>query len=117
MTDRNRRSPLDALIAQWRQDAIDLRKRGLYSSSGRADQSEICASHLEACLRDGAPDETPLQVIHMIAVEAMTAQSDPNAEALVYRKALIGICNMALKAQDAPAAVRDGAAPATEPTK
>ncbi len=42
-----------------------------------------------------------LNVIHAIAVEAMTAQSDPHAEAQVYRKALIGICNMALKAQDA----------------
>ena len=47
-----------------------------------------------------APDEW-LKVIHAIGVEAMTAQSDPNASADHYRKALIGICNMALKAQDA----------------
>jgi hypothetical protein len=40
-----------------------------------------------------------------IGVMAMTAQSDPNASAEVYRKALIDICNYALKAQDALAAI------------
>jgi len=55
-----------------------------------------------------APPSEWLKVIHAIAVEAMTAQSDPQAEAQVYRKALIGICNMALKAQDV--LVRAGAA-------
>ncbi len=49
---------------------------------------------------DPAPPDVWVKVIHAIAVEAMTAQSDPNAEAQHYRKALIGICNMALKAQD-----------------
>lgn len=48
-----------------------------------------------------APPAEWFKVIHAIAVEAMTAQSDPHAEAITYRKALIGICNMALKAQDA----------------
>lgn len=52
-----------------------------------------------------APADVWLKVIHAIAVEAMTAQSDPNAEAQHYRKALIGICNMALKAQDVLAEV------------
>jgi hypothetical protein len=69
----------------------------------------ICALReaFDAGLRSAAPQDwqpaaadTWLQVIHAIAVEAMTAQSDPTAEAQHYRKALIGICNMALKAQD-----------------
>lgn len=55
-----------------------------------------------------------LKVIHAIAVEAMTAQSDPNAEAQHYRKALIGICNMALKAQDVLAEVSSPAMPQLE---
>lgn len=40
-------------------------------------------------------------VLHEIGVMAMTAQSDPYAEARTYRQALIDICNVALKAQAA----------------
>jgi hypothetical protein len=35
-------------------------------------------------------------ILHSIAVDAMTAQSDPHASASDYRKALVILCNRAL---------------------
>ncbi len=39
-------------------------------------------------------------VIYQIGLMSMSAQADPYASAEVYRKALIDICNFALKAQE-----------------
>lgn len=60
----------------------------------------MCAAEAAlASLRE--PPQAPRGVLFAIGVEAMTAQSNPDADALTYRKALITICNMALKAQGA----------------
>ena len=66
---------------------------------GRCYEPESAPEGPQGTAQPAQPSEW-LKVIHAIAVEAMTAQSDPNAEAVTYRKSLIGICNMALKAQD-----------------
>lgn len=97
---------LRALIQRWRAAAECQR----YDEDDMtASVLEVCADELEAALSavrvvaprpEPAPPDVWLKVIHAIAVEAMTAQSDPNAAAEHYRKALIGICKMALKAQD-----------------
>ncbi len=77
--------------------------RAAMAQRGRAG-SRIFLEELFQLVREAGEGRDPQgekSALHRIGVMAMTAQSDPHAEASAYRKALIDICNFALTAQEA----------------
>lgn len=93
-----------------RQDAAKLRQQLTHyegcqqEQGGECDCGTLCAAllraeHAESALKAIPSPQTWQPILHEIGIMAMTAQSDPYAAASVYRKALIDICNLALKAE------------------
>ncbi len=77
-------------------------------SFGLDAEMQPVVDELRRRMKSGQPGQeqhADRRALYQIGVMAMTAQSDPYSSAAVYRKALVDICNFALKAQDAEAAL------------
>ncbi len=87
----------------WRIGGEVDRERALVAPAPikRADEMQPVVDELRRRMRVTLDYDLASQpALFEIGVMAMTAQSDPNASAEVYRKALIDICNHALASQD-----------------
>jgi hypothetical protein len=143
---RDRRAPFDALVAQWLVDAQsddaaaeEAAQKRLWVTAGglrsRAQQRRDDANELQACLRDGAPDETPpgWQPIETAPEAMWVLVAVPNdgmhIASMTLDPSVFGEkgkfrgdryrCHPThwMPLPQPPAAVRDGAAPATEPER